>query len=117
MNQHTLPFARSPHPIVTHRSAQAAAAASVNRGSKTNRYLELVEHAGPAGVTDYEAMKALGCPMSSVCSIRNGIRNLLWPSDRNVLSPYGKSITAWRRATEDEVAANRLREAQQQELA
>ena len=62
-------------------------------------------------MADHETVAATGWPLQSVCSIRNGVRQLLWPSSREAVSPYGRAVTAWRRATESEVALNRSQEA------
>lgn len=113
----SLPFAsHAPHLISAHHSAMAAEQAVSARARKSAAYLELVEHAGVAGLTDHETVAATGWPMSSVCSIRNGVRELLWPADREAISPYGRSVTCWRKATEDEVDINRQRAAVQQTL-
>lgn len=90
-----LPFSgRSP--ISRHHSALAAQQASAGRVTKTLRYLEILQHAGARGLTDHEAAAAMGVPLSSICSIRNGSGPLVEPSDEHGLSPFGKRVTRWR---------------------
>lgn len=92
-------------PISRHHSVKAAIQAARARGVKTRQYLDLLARVGDA--SDHEAATALGLPLSSICSIRNGVRNWLWPSDRTAISPYGKTVTCWRLATDAEKAINR----------
>lgn len=85
-------------PIARHHSAKAAQSAAVNRGRKTLEYLALLEKVGEVGVTDHDAARMLGVPLSSVNSIRNGCGSLVEArSDFNGLSPFGKSVTLWRK--------------------
>lgn len=104
----SLPIAKSPHAIATHHSAQAAQAATPGRATKSAQYLELLAKAGDAGLTDWEVVQAMAIPLSSVCSIRNGVRVFVWPAERVALSPFNRNVTAWRRATEDEMQTNRM---------
>ena len=55
-------------------------------------YLTRVESA-----TDHETATALGWPMGTVCSVRNGLlnRGLVIVAGFG-LSPYGKKVTRWR---------------------
>ena len=41
-------------------------------------------------------------------SIRNGVRVLVWPAERVGVSPFNRNVTAWRRATAEEVQTNRM---------
>lgn len=85
-------------PIARHHSAKAAQSAAVNRGRKTIEYLELLEKVGARGVTDHDAARMLGVPLSSVNSIRNNCGDLIEPrSDASGVSPFGKSVTLWRK--------------------
>ena len=112
-DQTSLPVAHSAHAIATHHSYEAAVKAMKTRPAKSLRLLELVNKSGTNGLTDHELAKATGWPLSSVCSIRNGVRVLLWPADREALSPYSRNVTAWRLATAREVSINRAKDAQQ----
>jgi hypothetical protein len=60
-----LPFAPS-----SHESHQAAVHQLASREAKTRAYLRFLYRHGPA--TDHEARAALGLPLSSITSIRNG---------------------------------------------
>lgn len=93
----SLPFSGST-PISRHRSAQAAEAASHTRGLRTLQYLALLNRVGADGVSDHEAQRMLGFPLSSINSIRNGCGRLVEPSARVGESPYGRKVTCWRRA-------------------
>jgi hypothetical protein len=62
-----LPFAKD-----SHESYQAAVRAASTRETKTAAYLKLLARRGP--LTDHEARAALGLPLSSICSIRNGAK-------------------------------------------
>jgi len=86
-------------PIARHHSAMAARAARESRMTKSLQYLQLLTEAGPGGLTDHETATAAGWPLSSVCSIRNGVvkAGLVVPAERHGVSPYGKSVTRWRR--------------------
>lgn len=93
----SLPFSGST-PISRHRSAQAAEAASHTRGRRTLEYLALLDRVGENGVTDHDAARMLGLPLSSINSIRNGCGELIAPSDLEGLSPYGRKVTRWKRS-------------------
>lgn len=92
----SLPFSGRT-PISRHHSAQAAHQAAEKRGRKTLEYLELLAKVGEAGVTDHDAARMLGVPLSSINSIRNGCGELVAPSDREGLSPYKRKVTCWKR--------------------
>ena len=84
MTQPTLDWSRDVSLPVSGRTSQArqasatgAQAAVTRRGALTLRYLALLAH-GPC--SDHEAARALGCGVSSVCSIRNGVSHLVEPS-------------------------------------
>lgn len=78
-----------------HCSQQAAASASIGRAAKAMKYLSwlaLVEKATDAGAAEH-----FNWPLSSICSIRNGL------FDRGCIAVYGvtksrfnKSVTLWK---------------------
>lgn len=86
----SLPFAKG-----SHTSRKAAVAASASRQTKTARYLRHLAKAGPQ--TDWEASIALGLPLSSICSIRNGAIQcgLVERGSTERPSPYGKACSVW----------------------
>ncbi len=92
----SLPFSGST-PISRHHSAQAAQHAAEKRGRRTLEYLALLSEVGEAGVTDHDAARMLGLPLSSINSIRNGCGELVEPANREGLSPYGRTVTCWKR--------------------
>lgn len=94
----SLPFSGAT-PISRHRSAQAAEAASHTRGRRTLEYLALLDRVGADGITDHDAARMLGLPLSSINSIRNGCGRLVEPSERVGESPFGRKVTCWRKRT------------------
>ena len=94
----SLPFSGAT-PMSRHRSWQAAQEAAKTRVGKSLRYLELLAEAGPRGLSDHETAAATGWPLSSVCSIRNGVikAGLVEAGDRVSVSPWGREVTTWRR--------------------
>lgn len=86
-------------PIARHHSYEAAKAAAETRVTKSLRYLDLLNKAGERGLSDHETAKMTGWPMSSVTSIRNGCGPLVEPGARVDVSPYGRSVTCWKRRT------------------
>lgn len=92
----SLPFSGST-PISRHHSAQAAQQAAEKRGRRTLEYLELLARVGDAGLTDHDAARMLGVPLSSVNSIRNGCGQLIEPAKESGVSPYGRTVTKWKR--------------------
>jgi hypothetical protein len=86
-------------PISRHHSAQAAAAAARTRGQKSLDYLQLLREIGPLGVSDHDAARMMGVPLSSINSIRNGCGRLIEPrTDAKGVSPFGRNVTLWRLA-------------------
>lgn len=78
-----------------HCSQQAAAAASLKRAAKAMKYLGWLASVEKA--TDAGAAEHFGWPLSSICSIRNGL------FDRGCIAVYGvtksrfnKSVTLWK---------------------
>lgn len=85
-----LPFAED-----SHESYQAAVHAEAGRGEKTRAYLRVLYLRG--GLTDHEASSALGCPLSSINSIRNGCMTLrlVAKSEQTRDSSYGQPCRVW----------------------
>jgi DNA-binding IclR family transcriptional regulator len=97
MTPASLPFSGST-PISRHHSAKAAEAARETRLTKTTSLLCLLRTA-PRGLTDHDIVRLTGWPMSTVCSVRNGLlrANLIEArTDEHGLSPYGRTVTLWR---------------------
>jgi hypothetical protein len=94
MTQSGLPFSGRSS-VSRHCSYLAAKAAAVGRPRKTAQYREFLS--GVDSATDHEASDALGWPLSSICSIRNGLlaRGLVEP-DGISEGPYRKKVTRWR---------------------
>lgn len=94
--------------VARQHSATGAAAAQEKRATHTKHYLDHLARHGVFGQSDHEAAQALGYPLSSINSIRNGVRRLVWAADRAQCSPVNPKIkrTRWRLATEAEQAIN-----------
>jgi len=78
-----------------HCSHQAASTAAVGRAAKTMKYLVWLAQVEKA--TDAGAAEHFNWPLSSICSIRNGL------FDRGFIAVYGvtksrfnKSVTLWK---------------------
>lgn len=71
---------------------EAADHAAVRRGRLQARYLAVLLKVGAHGLTDHEAAHALGCPVSSICSTRNGVRSQIAPHGHR-RGPYGEINT------------------------
>jgi len=82
-------------PTSRHTSYLAAKAAAPKRASKSASYLGWLKVVGSA--TDHEAQARFGWPMSSVCSIRNGLmkRDLVGPCGMT-LGPFRCQVTKWK---------------------
>jgi len=100
-----MPVAPSPYPLVRHTSATGAQVAAITAGQRARDYLDLLDRVGEA--TDYQAARALGCGVSSICSTRAMLARWLHPSGRvdRVTWPGGRTSERayWRRATPREV--------------
>lgn len=97
MDSLPLPFSGTT-PISRQHSALAAQAAAEKRGEKTLEYLALLDRVGADGVSDHDAARMLGLPLSSINSIRNGCADLIEARpDAHGASPYGRRVTLWRR--------------------
>jgi hypothetical protein len=85
-----LPFAQG-----SHESFKAAVHAKATRGEKTAAYLRFLKVHGPA--IDHDAAKALGVPLSSICSIRNGAiaDGLVSKGYTTRIGPYGLACRVW----------------------
>ena len=60
-----------------HSGSTGAQKAAKDRGPLAIAYLEMLKQAGPQGLSDFEAAKALGRMISSMCSTRNGLGDLV----------------------------------------
>lgn len=86
------PYASGPHGETSHA---AAIAADAKREHKGRIYLKLLYTRGP--LTDHEAAEALGLPLSSINSTRNGVMAyaLVQRGDTQRVSPYGHPAWTW----------------------
>lgn len=73
----------------------AAVAVEPARQRKTDHYLRCLQEYGP--LCDHAAADLLKVPLSSICSIRNGVKDRL-VKDGTARSPYGKRVDCWRLA-------------------
>lgn len=76
-------------PRARHASSTGAQRAAKDRGALALQYLELLKHAGDQGLSDFEAAKALGRQISSMCSTRNGLGDLVIASGSFEDSEFG----------------------------
>lgn len=90
--QTSLPF-RGKTYRAKHASYSGAIAATVSRGAVTLQYIALLRELGP--ITDHAAAKALGRPLSSVCSIRNGLGDRVVPSGKFETSEWKTKRVLW----------------------
>lgn len=90
--QTSLPF-RGKTYRARHASYSGAVTASATRGSVTLAYIALLKALGP--LSDHAASKALGRPLSSVCSIRNGLLDRVVPSGEFETSEWGTKRVRW----------------------
>lgn len=83
---------KTPH--AAHTSHEAAVSASATRALKSAQYLDWLKRVRQA--TDHGAAEHFGWPLSSVCSIRNGLvdRGLV-TSIGVCVGRYGKKVTIW----------------------
>lgn len=81
-------------PTSRHCSQQAAVSASQARVWKSGLYLTWLREVQHA--TDHGAQEHFGWPLSSVCSIRNGLvdRGLV-TAIGSCVGRYGKAVTIW----------------------
>lgn len=89
----TLPVAgRSPQ--ARHASATGAQRAVKDRGALAVAYLELLKTAGP--LSDPQAAHALGRQISSICSTRNGLGDLVVESGEYEITAWNTKRVKWR---------------------
>ncbi len=81
-------------PQARHSSHSGAVRASRDRGALSVAYLQLLRVTGP--LSDQEAAAALGRQLSSVNSVRNGLRHLVEPSDQWEVTPWNSRRVRWR---------------------
>jgi hypothetical protein len=79
-------------PRSRHASATGALRAAKDRGKLSCAYLELLRVAGP--LTDDAASMALGRGLSSICSVRNGLGDLIVDAG-SVRTPWKTRRTTW----------------------
>jgi hypothetical protein len=95
--QSGLPFARG-----SHTSHKAAVSAGRTRGAKVAALMALYRAAGPPGLTDPEASRALSkacdciVPVQSICSLRNALveDGIIGKAGERV-GDFGKAVTVW----------------------
>jgi len=82
-------------PTSRHCSHQAAVSAASTRVYKSQRYLDWLRLQGR--LSDHQAADDLGWPLSSICSIRNGLfdRGLIEVAG-TIEGKYGKRVTLWK---------------------
>jgi hypothetical protein len=74
-------------------SATGAQVAARTRGAVALAYRRLLIESGP--LSDYEAARALGRLVSSICSTRNGWGDHVVASDQVETTPWGSQRTKW----------------------
>lgn len=80
-------------PRSRHASSTGAVRASKDRGALSVAYLNLLRTAGPR--SDFEAAAALGRMVSSICSTRNGLGDLIVASEEYESTPFRTKRTRW----------------------
>lgn len=86
-------------------SALAAVANLPHRATQNARLLALITAAGDAGMSDAELQQATGYCRATICARRGDLRAFLTAGTRRAVSPYGKTMTTWRRRTATEMEA------------
>ena len=86
-----------PHRSGSETSRQAAEAQLPHLGRLQRAYYEALYKAGRAGLTDHDAARILGRPLSSINARRNELRllGLVKDSGRTRLSPHKIGATVW----------------------
>ena len=87
---------RGKTPQARHGSATGAMVAGRTRGQLARDYLDLLARAGSRGMSDYEAADALGRLVSSICSTRNGLGELIMESGSWEETPWRTKRTRYR---------------------
>lgn len=81
-------------PISRHCSYEAALAARPGRAVKSDLYMDWLREVGQA--TDHGAAEHFNWPLSSICSIRNGLLDRgLVTALGSCVGAYGKRVTIW----------------------
>ena len=93
-SQPSLPWSGN-NPTTRHTSHQAAVSASDTRVYKSVVYLQWLRRVGRG--SDWMAADDLGWPLSTVCSVRNGLvdRGLVEVAG-TILGKYSKTVALWR---------------------
>jgi hypothetical protein len=81
-------------PRSRHASASGARRAARDRGALSVAYVNLLRTCGP--LTDNAAADALGRPLSSICSTRNGLGELIEDAGEYETTAWGTKRTKWR---------------------
>lgn len=89
-------------PAARHASFTGARKASQDRPTLALAYLALLRQAGAEGLSDMQAASALGRPLSSMCSTRNGLGDLVVASGHFEVSEWGTKRARWRLKRADE---------------
>jgi flavin-binding protein dodecin len=91
--EQSLPFAGKT-PRSRHCSYEAAVSAADTRAAKSARYLAWLQEVTQA--TDHGAAEHFQWPLSSICSIRNGLLDRgLVTAVGDCIGRYGKRVTIW----------------------
>lgn len=101
----TLTVAPSPHVEARETSALAAVANVPHRASQNARILDLITAAGEAGMSDAEIANATGYCRATICARRGDLAPFLMVAARRDVSPFGRSMSCWRRRTAAEMEA------------
>ena len=102
-DQSALTVAPSPHLAARETSALAAVENLPHRATQNTRILALLTAAGPAGMSDAEIARATGYCRATICARRGNLARFLTVADRRDVSPFGRSMTCWRRRTAAEM--------------
>jgi hypothetical protein len=84
-----------------HASSTGAQRAVTTRGPLAKAYLDLLTIAGERGMSDFEAAAALGRLVSSMCSTRNGLRDLIVESGSYETTPFNTKRTRYTLAKQE----------------
>lgn len=97
----------APSPFIEARETSALAAVEnlPHRATQNARVLDLITLAGDAGMSDAEIQSATGYSRQTICLRRHDLRAFLVPAARRAVSPFGRSMTCWRRRKAAEMEA------------
>lgn len=96
-----LPFVSGRSPRARSASAKTARAIRERQPTQLDRYKAVLDQVGARGITDHAAADTLGCPLSSVNSLRNRLPKR-WPNlaveaaDGTEKTKYGGEAQRWR---------------------